>query len=212
MDKSITKAWQQFENGKDYKRKIGLYDTVRRNERYYRGEQWYGVPSDLPKPIFNVVRRIIDYLICTVVSGNISIRYTDESLPYTESPAQAEAIRRGVEVLTGNASYRWENEHMDTLVYRLMLDAAISGDGVLYCSWDPAKRSFPLCPGDMRTQLIDNINLFVADVNRADIQSQDYIIISGRQSVSSLRREAALNGADGGETSDEARAEFWAKI
>ena len=195
MDNSITKAWHQFECGKDYKRKIGLYDTVRRNERYYRGEQWYGVPSDLPKPIFNVVRRIIDYLICTVVSGNISIRYTDESLPYTESPAQAELIRKGVEMLTGNASYRWEREHMDTLVYRLMLDAAISGDGVLYCSWDPSKRSSPLCPGDMRTQLIDNLNLFVADVNRADIQSQDYIIISGRQTVSSLRREATLNGA-----------------
>lgn len=194
MDKSVTKAWNQYEKGKDYKRRIGLYDTVRRNERFYRGDQWYGGPADLPRPIFNVIRRIIDYLVCTVVSGNISIRYTDESLPYAESRAQAEQLRRGVELLTGNASYRWESEHMDTLVYRLMLDAAISGDGVLYCSWDPAKRSSPICPGDLQTQLIDNVNLFVADVNRADLQSQDYIILAGRQSVESLRREAAANG------------------
>ena len=33
MDKSYTLAWRQFEAGRDYKRRIGLYDTVRRNER-----------------------------------------------------------------------------------------------------------------------------------------------------------------------------------
>jgi hypothetical protein len=43
--------------------------------------------------------------------------------------------------------------------------------------------------------VIDNVNLFVADVNRADIQTQDYIIISGRESVAALRAEAARYGA-----------------
>jgi hypothetical protein len=38
------------------------------------------------------------------------------------------------------------------------------------------------------------VNLFVADVNKPDIQSQDYIILSGRASVFSLRKEARANG------------------
>ena len=196
MKKFTVKAWQQYENGKEYKRRIGLYENVRRNERYYRGDQWYGAGGDLPRPIFNIVRRIIDYLIGTTVSGSISVRYTDESLPYAERKSDAEAIKNGIEILNGNAAYRWENEQMDSTVYSLMLDAAISGDGVLYCSWDPTKRSSPLGMGDIRTQTLDNVNLFVADVNRADIQSQDYIILSGRQSVESLRREAKSFGAD----------------
>ncbi len=196
MKKFTATAWQQYENGKEYKRRIGLYENVRRNERYYRGDQWYDSSNDLPRPIFNIVRRIIDYLIGTVVSGNVSIRYTDESLPYAERKSDVEVLRHGVEVLGGNAAHRWETEKMDEKVYKLMLDAAISGDGVFYCSWDPSARSSPLCPGDIRTQTVDNVNLFVADVNRADIQSQEYVILSGRQSVTSLRREAEANGVD----------------
>ena len=41
--KHLIKAWEQYERGKEYKRRINLYETVKTNERYYRGEQWqYG--------------------------------------------------------------------------------------------------------------------------------------------------------------------------
>ncbi|MBE6600599.1 MAG: hypothetical protein E7640_05325 [Ruminococcaceae bacterium] len=194
MNEITTKTWRQYESGKEYKRRIGLYDNVRRNERYYRGDQWYGTLSELPRPVFNIIRRIIDYLIGSIASPNIRIRYTDESIPYAEKREDVEVLSKGVELLNGNAAYRWENEKMDSVVYRLMLDAAISGDGVLYCSWDPDATVTPLASGDIRTQTLDNVNLFLADVNRADIQSQEYIILSGRQSVLSLRREAKANG------------------
>ena len=66
-----TKSWQQYEAGVEYKRRIGLFELVRRNERFYRGDQWYGLKNnDLPKPVFNVVRRITDFLIsCVSLSG-----------------------------------------------------------------------------------------------------------------------------------------------
>ena len=38
MNEHTTKAWQQYEAGKEYKRRIGLYETVRKNERFYRGD------------------------------------------------------------------------------------------------------------------------------------------------------------------------------
>ena len=61
MNHTTNKAWRQYEAGKEYKNRIGLYETVRRNERFYRGEQWQsGEGGDLPKPVFNIVRRIID--------------------------------------------------------------------------------------------------------------------------------------------------------
>ena len=79
--------------------------------------------------------------------------------------------------------------------FRLLTDAAISGDGVLYCYWDTESRGAGNFSGDIMTEVIDNVNLFVADVNRADIQSQDYIILSGRAPVSSLAAEALRAGA-----------------
>ena len=60
--KKASKAWAQYEAGKAYKRQIGLYETVRLNERFYRGDQWQDSRSqDLPRPVFNLIRRVMDY-------------------------------------------------------------------------------------------------------------------------------------------------------
>ncbi len=196
MKKLKTKAWRQYEEGLEYKRKIGLFETVRQNERFYRGNQWYGAENtDLPKPVFNIIRRIIDYLVCTVSSGDISLSYNDENLPFVRDPAEAAAIGWAVGAMTKNAAYRWERAKLDRKLYSLLSDAAISGDGVLFCWWDPSASAGRDFTGDIATEVIDNVNLFVADVNRADIQSQDYIIISGRESVEALCEEARKYGA-----------------
>ena len=191
----ISKAWSQYEAGKDYKRHIGLYENNRRNERFYRGDQWYGsAANDLPKPVFNVIKRVVDFLVSSVASSDISLRYTDENLPFMTDEADVASQKEALSVLTKNAAYRWEKNGMDSKAYRLLTDAAISGDGVLYCYWDPEIRGPQGFMGDIATEIIDNVNLFVADVNRPDIQSQDYIILSSRASVSALRREAMQYG------------------
>ena len=193
---SIQKTWQQYEAGKEYKRRIGLYEHIRENERFYRGDQWQaGEGDDLPRPVFNVIRRVVDYLICSVAAGNLEIRYTDEHLPFLTKEEDAKRLRQGLEILSSHASYRWEQSAMERKLLRLLTDAAITGDGVLYCYWDPEVRSPQLFCGDIVTEVIDNVGLFVSDVNRADLQSQEYIILAGRASVASLREEAREAGA-----------------
>ena len=88
------KAWSQYEAGKAYKSQIGLYENNRRNERFYRGEQWYGSDNgELPTPVFNVIRRVVDFLVNSVASTDLKIRYTDDSLPYVKDTAQSEKIK-----------------------------------------------------------------------------------------------------------------------
>jgi hypothetical protein len=190
-----TKAWLQYEAGLRYKQRVGLYETVRRNERFYRGNQWYGAEgAEIPKPVFNIIRRIVDYLVCSISPGSVSLSFTDENLPFVRDRDTAALIRRATELLSKHASYRWEQNKMDFKVYSLLHDAALSGDGVFYCWWDPSAGSGQEYTGDIVTGLVDNTNLFVADVNRADIQSQDYIILSGRESVATLREQARRYG------------------
>ena len=192
MNDSLSKAWLQYEAGKDYKRRIGLYRTVRQNERFYRGDQWHMVESNnLPRPVFNVVKRVVDYLICSVVPQRVDISYSDENIPYHKNGENSQKICR---MLSDNARYRWERSKMDSVLYRAASDAAISGDGVLYSYWKNDAVGDGNYVGDIQTDVIDNVNVFVADVNKNDIQSQDYIILSGRASVVSLRREARENG------------------
>lgn len=62
-----TKTWEQYQAGLALKRKLRLEETVWRNESFYRGEQWSESESALlPKPVFNVVRRVTDYLVGAV--------------------------------------------------------------------------------------------------------------------------------------------------
>lgn len=190
-----SKAWSQYEAGLEYKRRIGLYENNRRNERFYRGDQWHGSSGlDLPKPVFNIIRRVVDFLVSSVAASDISIRYTDEDMPFVSEECEAAAIKAGVEALSANAAYRWEKNRMPSKVYTLLTDAAVSGDGIFYCYWDPELRGAEGFAGDIVTECVDNVNLFVADVNRADIQSQSYLILSGRASVVSLREEAMRAG------------------
>lgn len=192
MNNSLSKTWSQYEAGKEYKRRMGLYSTVRQNERFYRGDQWYMIDSgNLPRPVFNVVKRVVDYLTCAVTPQRISINYLSEKIPYLKNSIHAKA---GADILTANARYRWEKSKMDSKLYKLASDAAISGDGVLYCYWKSDSMGDGQYEGEIETDIIDNVNIFVSDVNKNDIQSQDYIILSGRASVISLKREAKANG------------------
>lgn len=194
MKEPINTPWKQYEAGKDYNRRIGLYETVRRNERFYRGDQWQGATGDLPHPVFNLIRRITDYLVGSVVPGDLSIHYSDDGLPFVNNANVRKKVADGIALLTKHAAYRWKQSRMDALTHRALLDAAISGDGVFYCWWDNDKKSGQVYAGDIRTDIIDTTNLFVADVNSTDLQSQDYVILAGRATVASLRREALENG------------------
>lgn len=196
MNTQTTSAWQLYEAGKDYKRRIGLYETVRRNERFYRGDQWHGTESELPRPVFNLIRRITDYLVCSVVPGDISITYSDESLPFLNHSEKRMRVDEGLSVLNRNAAYRWKRNGMKELVHQALLNAAISGDGVFYCWWDGNIRDGQPFTGDVRTDLLENTDLFVADVNNTDLQSQEYVLLAGRATVAALRREALECGLD----------------
>ncbi len=189
-----TKAFEQYEAGRAYKRRIGLYETVGRNRRFYCGEQWGESAAEraLPKPVFNLVRCVTDYLVGAVAGGKMTVGYVDYPHPEPEQTDGA-TVKACISMLNRHVAYRWENCHMDRLTYRLLLDAALSGDGVLYSYWDP-QASGGLPGGDIRTVVWDNCDVYAADMNRPDIQEQEYVILAGRESVCSLRREARAAG------------------
>ena len=190
----LTEAWRLYEVGKEFKRRMGLYETVRQNERFYRGDQWHGTSADLPRPVFNLTRRITDYLVSSVFPGDISIRYTDDRLPFVDNSTVRTQIGEGIEILNKNAAYRWKRGNMKALSHEALLNAAVSGDAVFYCWWNAEHFGGQPFLGDIQTDLVNNTDLFVADVNSGDLQSQEYVMLAGRAGVASLRREARENG------------------
>ncbi|MBQ9773238.1 MAG: hypothetical protein IJW30_06010 [Clostridia bacterium] len=144
--------------------------------------------------MFNIVRRITDYLVSSVIAGDVSIEYLDSALPYVDRAATRERIHAGITILNKHAAWRWRQNDMESLCYKALLDAALSGDGIFYCWWDPDRSDGQPFLGDIRTDLVDSTNLFVADTSSSDLQSQAYLILSGRAKVSDLRLEALAAG------------------
>jgi hypothetical protein len=199
-NRNLTTAWKQYEEGRAYKRTIGLYRRVDENERFYRGDQWRGVEAGgLPTPVFNLIKRIGSYLVSAVLSYKLTVRYTDLSIPYADPSDAVRHRQMTLEGLNRITACRWKQSGMDLILRRALYDAVLSGDGIFYCCFDPDLPGAGDFVGDIRTTTLDSVNLFAADMNSDDLQSQDWLILSGRASVESLREEAARFGVSADE-------------
>ena len=68
-------VWDRFCQAVDFKRQIGLYDTVRTNENYFIGNQWEGVQAKgLPTPVFNFLKRVVLFQVATITSDNMTLQ------------------------------------------------------------------------------------------------------------------------------------------
>ncbi len=144
--------------------------------------------------MFNVIKRIINYMVSSVTSQPIRICYSDDALFCKEENGYGERLKEGIDLLNKNAEYRFDRSKMDVLIRQALLDAAISGNGVFYTYWDADIATGQPFTGDIKTVLCDNVDLFVANVNRDDIQSQPYVMLCGRDTVEHLCEEAEKNG------------------
>lgn len=197
-----TEDWALFEEGRAYNNSIDLYNTVNRNERFYRGDQWTGVDSGgLPKPVFNIFKRIIGYYISSVMQSRTAIRFSYAS-PFGDSSSisqkEAESI---TEVINKIMEAKADKLKLNNLLYDALKDAALSGDAIAYTYWDSSVKTGQPFTGDFRTVLVDNTNVFFGNPNSKNVQAQPYILISSRETVASLIKAAKENGVSENEIS-----------
>ncbi len=194
MKQATTLSWQLYEKGLSQARASGRYTAVRQNQRFYKGDQWAGSTAELPHPVFNLVRRITDYLVSAVAPQRVTLSFTDSRLPYFSDRSQREPLTRALQTLGQHASYRFQTEEMEQRLYTALCHAAISGDGVFYCWWDADQADGDGFRGTVRTDVIESTDLFVADPQSPDLSHQDYVILASRIPVDKLRREAEAAG------------------
>ena len=170
--------WEEYERGKEYNARLGLFEKVSRNERFYRGDQWKGInANNLPTPIFNIFKRVIDYYISNIMSDATVLHYSGIRDNLSLSTNEA------ADLLNGVAKSRWERLKIDQLISNALLEAALCGDAVAYTYWDPTIKTGQPFRGDFVTRLVENTNVFFGNPNIHDVQAQPYILISAREMV-----------------------------
>lgn len=183
------KIWEEYQNGINYNTAIELYENVTTNENFYIGKQWEGVNApDLPKPTLNFLKRVVSYFIAMLVTDDIAASLKPFS-PDAEieqlSAAVSEEVTRVIE------QERVKEKNRDAI-----RNAAVDGDACFYLWFDPDKESGQLVKGDIRVEVIPNINCIFGNAYTYEAQEQPYIIVALRKMVCEVRDEAEENGKD----------------
>jgi hypothetical protein len=197
----LTSEWTLYQSGIDYNNTIEYYHKTNMNWSFYNGDQWRGVPSSgLPKPVFNVIKRIINYYIASIMSRKIKGQFSIENIPDrpegmgVELDPVEEELRQVAELLSASCELKWEKDKMDMQIREALLDGANSGDMCAYVYWDSSKETGQLAKGDFCTEIVDGGNVFFGNVNDRRVEKQPYILISGRDTVKNLKEEAKKYG------------------
>lgn len=189
MNNTPEEIFKEYEEGIAFKESIGLFKTVNESERLFAGDQWAGLnASNMPKPVFNIIKRIVQYKVAAIKSNPTSIVISrdgiNDGVPYKENTG---------ELLTSLISDIWERLKMDAKNYSGLKDAALSGDYIMYFYWDSSIKTGQEFKGDINCEAVDNVNFFPGNPNSSDIQRQPYIILSFRESTKRLINEARSN-------------------
>ncbi len=175
--------WDEYLEGENYHQRIKLYDTVKRNEEFYEGEQWNGVNApDLEKPVINVFKRAVTYLGSQIISDDVGISL--------EPFGKNEKISETCKILTEQVNRVVEITKAKTKNREIIKDAAITGDGALYAWFDPEKGKY----GEIELETIDNEKVLFKNPFEHDVQKQRSFIIVKRMMLEDARELARING------------------
>lgn len=189
--------WERYEKGIQYnssfKPNKDYYESIKVWNDFYNGDQWNGVGglSELPKLVFNYIKRIIDFKIASATSSDISVNV--EPLRNTPVMNGRQEIDN-TDFINNEIKNVFEKWNFRILKKRALRKAGISGDMCAHITFNPKAKPFrgfaPNVKGEMEIELIDATNVYFGNANIKSVSKQPYIIIVGRDTVQNLQEEA----------------------
>lgn len=194
LDKLAGEMDKQYRDGLSYKRRMGFLDKWPEYERFKAGDQWPAATQrtkHLPRPVFNVIKMIETHKVANVMSEQIKMVYSAQEI--------VEDNQMDVDVGEMFSRYSeatWERIKQDELNEEALDIAANTGTCILHYYWDNNVQGGKTYPwvGEMEGEVLDPINVFFGNPQQRNVQKQNYIIISSRELVSSVKDYAKNNG------------------
>lgn len=188
--------WKLYKKGLDFNASINLDETVRVNELFFVGKQWEGVQANgLPTPVFNILKRVCCFIVATISSENIKVT----AAPLSATPGTNQLVEP-TRIINEELDALTEHNRIASLMREYARNAAVDGDSCTYTYWDPDFETGQDAKGRICTEIIENNRVHFGNTNDRHVESQPYIIISKREIVGFVKKEAKDNGAKGVES------------
>lgn len=181
------KVWKDYLKTKEYTDNHNLFKIVEENENFYDGRQWEGVKGDMPKPVINILQRVVKYMIATLSTNDVSVSikpFSNSEEDERSMKAVAEQIEKIIEQARIKESSR--------LAIR---NAAVDGSAYMLQSFNPDIKSGNDM-GLLENQILDNTQVFFGNPYSNELQKQPYITVALRQHISQVRKEAQDLGVE----------------
>lgn len=203
-----TKDWDLYEAGIKYNNSIAgadrnYYDVIDANIAFASGDQWRNVVAEgLPKPVFNIIKRVKQFKIASLKADNVAISI--QPMEYREQSVEPTMIEKVKDTDLANAEIKnvLENVDYDSLGRTLLGDGFDTGDYCLHWYFDknvqPFKQTNPEVKGVICAEIIDSTNVMFGNPNTKIVEKQPYVILVGRDLVSNLQKEYKENNSDDG--------------
>ena len=205
---NIEKDWALYEAGIAYNNALygsdkNYYETIDANIAFANGDQWRNVVADgLPKPVFNIIKRVKQFKIASLKTDDIAISIAP--MEYRPQSMDLTMQQKVKDTDLANAEIRniLENINFDSLSRTLLADGFDTGDWCLHWYFDndeqPFKQSNPDVKGIIKAEIIDATNVMFGNPNTRKVEKQPYILVIGRDLVKNLREEYKKYNNDDG--------------
>lgn len=188
--------WEKYDKGIRYNSSFrpnkNYYESVKVWNSFYNGDQWLGLEGDqkLPHPVFNIIKRIIEFLVASLTSSNIAVNIE----PLENTVSEDSEFQIG-DFLNSEIKNVFEKTNFEYNIKEVLTDGAITGDMCFHTIFNPKKQAYRGRDilGEIEIELIDATNVMFGNPNIKDVERQPYIIIVGRDTVKKLKEEAKGN-------------------
>lgn len=187
------------------------------------GDQWHGAGCGEDRPLVrqNIIKRIADYKMAVIGSDRLAVTFSAQGIAQTaQLRGELEQWRDGTSeqacdyetyvsrvacALSDHFAATAERLKFDDLKQRVMLDAYITGTGILYTYWDDRldtglfadhERTTPI-RGDIACELLHVDQLVLGDPAVEQLQDQPYLIIAQQRGVEAIQEAARRFGGSG---------------
>lgn len=191
------KEWQLYEAGKSYNNKLtcinntNYYDLTDALIDFVNGNQWRNLEvTGMRKPVFNIMKKALRFWVASITANNTKIDL--EPLEYSQTEQSPEM--NIADFASAEISNLFEKFKIDNRIREALMKAGTIGDVAAHMYFDPTKKpyggAFHNVEGEICFELINGTNVFFGNANNPNVEVQPYIIISGRDLVKNLKKEA----------------------
>jgi len=196
---NTTALWHYYELGRSYNNQLvpNQYQLVNTNIEFFAGNQWLHINETpamqkLARPTFNIIKRVTSLFVASLTSSNTTINF--DSLSYADGDNMKDPDSNAAVIATAEVRNLFDKFKMQYRIREALFDGAQTGDYCAHFYWNPDATpyggAFGLHKGEIEMELVDGINVMFGNPNTADVESQPYILIMGRDTIENLKWEA----------------------